>query len=105
MIDSMPKPTSGVKFGFAVGMACHIAGFVIFLLLSIISDLGALACYMIGFSQLIYMIPAVSLAYKRNANRGFIKGMWMSAGLVFLINGTCFGAGLAWISMNGPIGG
>ncbi|MFT7618015.1 MAG: hypothetical protein ACI97A_001654 [Planctomycetota bacterium] len=97
--------TSRVKLGFMIGAACHFCGMLIYLIISAFDQWGALMLFLIGFGQLLYMVPAVLFAWWRGADKEFLKGMAISAGLMLLINGTCFGVGIAWISVGGEIGG
>ena len=44
----------------------------------------------IGISQLVYVVPAVLIARKKGQFET-AKGLWIGAGITFLINVTCFG--------------
>lgn len=50
--------------------------------------LGYLACFGIGITQLIYVIPAIYLA-RAKGQSDFIKGLIIGASLVLLLNTTC----------------
>lgn len=55
---------------------------------TIISALGLIfPIFIIGLAQLIYVIP-LAVAVKRP---GFAQGVWIAAGITFLLNAACFG--------------
>ena len=47
------------------------------------------AFILIGLSQLLYVLPAVYLLH-RSGRKATIKGVWIGAGLTFLVNSACF---------------
>ena len=44
----------------------------------------------IGLSQLAYVIPQ-SLSYRKQGKSESLKGLWIGAGVTFLLNAGCFG--------------
>ena len=44
----------------------------------------------IGISQLAYVIPQ-ALSYKKQGRDECLKGLWIGAGVTFLLNAGCFG--------------
>lgn len=44
----------------------------------------------IGISQLFYVIPQ-HLAFKKQGRAACIRGLWIGAGVTFLLNAGCFG--------------
>jgi hypothetical protein len=61
------------------------------------SDAGFLSIGCIGVSQFLYVGPALWLAgRKRHANA--VRGLWIGAGITFLLNATCWAVGFAMIS-------
>lgn len=53
----------------------------------------------IGVSQLAYLVPAVIIQGKKG-RVDTVKGLWIGAGITFLVNAACFGALLASLSGN-----
>lgn len=56
--------------------------------------------FWIGISQLVYVVPAVLIARKKGQVET-AKGLWIGAGITFLINIACFGVVMASIGKNG----
>lgn len=44
----------------------------------------------IGISQLVYVVPQ-HFAYKKQGRDACIRGLWLGAGVTFLLNAGCFG--------------
>ena len=44
----------------------------------------------IGFSQLFYVVPQ-HFAFKKQGRLACIRGLWIAAGVTFLLNAGCFG--------------
>lgn len=70
------------------------AGLGLTALLHLINIVFPPAFLFIGVSQLVYMIPAVIIAYKKGY-KVTAKWMMIGAAITFLLNATCFGIILA----------
>ncbi|MBK9061656.1 MAG: hypothetical protein IPL89_00390 [Acidobacteria bacterium] len=44
----------------------------------------------IGISQLVYVVPQ-HFAFKKQGRNACIRGLWIGAGVTFLLNAGCFG--------------
>jgi hypothetical protein len=51
----------------------------------------------IGISQLFYVVPQ-HFAFKKQGRSACIRGLWLAAGVTFLLNAGCFGIVLASLS-------
>ncbi len=51
----------------------------------------------IGLSQLVYVVPQ-HFAYAKRGQRACIRGLWLGAGITFLLNAGCFGIVLLSLS-------
>ncbi len=51
----------------------------------------------IGISQLFYVIPQ-HFAFKKQGRNACIRGLWIGAGVTFLLNAGCFGIVMASLS-------
>jgi len=51
----------------------------------------------IGFSQLFYVVPQ-HFAFKKQGRNACIRGLWLGAGVTFLLNAGCFGIVLLSLS-------
>lgn len=51
----------------------------------------------IGISQLVYVIPQ-HFAFKKQGRNACIRGLWIGAGVTFLLNAGCFGIVLLSLS-------
>ncbi len=51
----------------------------------------------IGISQLVYVVPQ-HFAYAKRGQRACIRGLWLGAGITFLLNAGCFGIVLMSLS-------
>ena len=71
-------------------------GFTFLLNLSpiLIFPLMAVLWPYIGVTQLLYILPLTGW-FKKQGESEFVKGMWIGAGIVFLLNSTCWAAGFA----------
>jgi hypothetical protein len=54
----------------------------------------------IGISQLVYVIPQ-HFAFKKQGRYACIRGLWIGAGVTFLLNAGCFGLVMASLSSGG----
>jgi hypothetical protein len=54
----------------------------------------------IGISQLFYVIPQ-HFAFKKQGRNACIRGLWLGAGVTFLLNAACFGVVMASLSRGG----
>jgi hypothetical protein len=87
--DPTPASTGSIARGLGIGALLTLGGALASLLLMVIV-IGFVLFFGIGLAQLIWMIPA----YRRYAKRGeteTAKGLLIVAGLVFLLNATCWG--------------
>jgi hypothetical protein len=53
--------------------------------------------FYIGLSQLLYVVPAAIVLARRGRSQTH-KGLWIGAGITFLLNATCFGVILVSLS-------
>jgi hypothetical protein len=51
----------------------------------------------IGLSQLVYVIPQ-HFAYAKRGQKECLRGLWLGAGITFLLNAGCFGIVLFQLS-------
>ncbi len=51
----------------------------------------------IGLSQLVYVVPQ-HFVYAKRGQRACIRGLWLGAGITFLLNAGCFGIVLLSLS-------
>ena len=82
-------PEGSIFRGLGIGFLLTLAGAVISVPLMMIG-VGFLTLFGIGLAQAIWMIPA----WRRYRNRGeteTVKGLMIIAGLVFLLNASCWG--------------
>ncbi len=95
MSDGTPSSdsTSVVK-GFLLGIVLHIlfqSAFVVLVVVFVKVRFAVLwVIYLYGLTQLLYMIPAVLIAWKRRAN-SIAKGLIIAAAYAFLLNAACDG--------------
>ena len=54
-------------------------------------SLGLAAPLLIGLTQLVYMVPVIVLALRRQ-RRSLAKGLIIGAAVTFLLNAACWGA-------------
>jgi hypothetical protein len=83
-------PEGSIGRGLGIGALLTLAGAVASVPLMMIG-VGFVTLFGIGLAQLIWMIPA----WRRYRSRGeteTVKGLMIIAGLVFLLNATCWGA-------------
>jgi len=58
--------------------------------MSVLRDAALFAFFAIGIAQLFYVIPLLIWAYMKG-ERSTAKGIWIAAGVTFLLNAACFG--------------
>jgi hypothetical protein len=81
--------TGSIARGIGIGALLTLGGAVASLLLMVIA-IGFVLFFGIGLAQLTWMIPA----YRRYTKRGeteTAKGLLIIAGIVFLLNASCWG--------------
>jgi hypothetical protein len=97
-VDELTTPSTGsIARGLGIGALLTLAGAVASLPLMAVY-IGFVLFFGIGLAQLIWIIPA----YRRYAKRGeteTAKGLLIVAGIVFLLNASCWGV-LATSNMN-----
>jgi hypothetical protein len=97
-VDELTTPSTGsIARGLGIGALLTLAGAVGSLIL-MAALIGFVLFFGIGLAQLIWMIPA----YRRYTKRGeteTAKGLLIVAGIVFLLNASCWGV-LASSNMN-----
>ncbi len=88
-----------IAIGFGIGAGLHLVFQGLFFALgSTLVEQGTdpygltvlLPLFFIGGSQLVYVLPAVVIAYWRR-RPGIGQGLLLLAGLTFLINAACYG--------------
>lgn len=90
-----------VKKGFFIGCLIHLVALPILMVTGFAGDAGIIF-FFFGLVQLIYMIPAILFAKFREASSDYLKGMALSAALVFLLNAACFGIMVVGVAFGGP---
>ena len=89
----MPTKSEGSALaGFGIAIGAH------FIFQPLISILGAIpkmeflyfSVFYIGLSQLVYMIPAIIIAFSKGKPQ-LGKGLLIGAGITFLLNAACMG--------------
>ena len=80
-----------VRWGCLVGVLAHIPAQLVLMQLSSLNSI-----FLIGVSQLIYIVPLAILA-ARNSAREMVKGLLIVAGITFLLNAACFGVVFAML--------
>jgi hypothetical protein len=96
------KPHSGAGKGFLLGCGLHIVAIPLLLLISTAESSALGAVLFVGLAQLIYMIPAFFVAKSKGVSRDFLKGLVLSAVVVFILNAACFGILLVAVATSGP---
>ncbi len=104
MEDSKDKKVNvDVRRGIFVGTLIHLVGIpTVIGVIGVIAHEGAVAILFIGLLQAFYLIPAMGIARHRGASRDFMKGMALTALIIFLLNATCFGLFAASLAFSGP---
>ena len=87
----MPDPASDTS-RFAEGMVVATGGAIA--LCAVLLPLAAPVILAIGVAQLIYVVP-VALVYRNRGHMRALKGLMAGAAVIFLLNATCWGVGLA----------
>jgi hypothetical protein len=86
----MPDRGGSILVGVAIGIGISLAGLVVSAML-MMAYVGFVLVGAIGVAQALWVIPA----YRHFRSRGEPetgKGILLIAGLVFLLNATCWGA-------------
>ncbi|MBI1850663.1 MAG: hypothetical protein HYR85_10005 [Planctomycetes bacterium] len=87
--------SSSVATGVGTVFALHLIQVPFLICCSIIGfQAGMVAPLLIGASQFVYVGPALSIA-GRKGWRNAVRGMWIGAGVTFLLNAACWGLVLA----------
>jgi hypothetical protein len=84
---------STYKKGIWLGIgAAGLAHLVVQLALVLLTDFGMIFFLLIGLSQLLYLVPlSVVVLAKREYGKAMSVGIWIAAGITFLLNAACFG--------------
>ncbi|MGE5701863.1 MAG: hypothetical protein ACM32O_04990 [Clostridia bacterium] len=82
------KPYSKKDVWLGIGILA-----LLHLLISFFPD----ALFMIGIAQIVYLIPALIIAYVKK-REGIAQGLLIGAGITFLVNAACFGIVLFMLS-------
>ena len=91
------QPEGSALIGFLLSLLLHLLQIPIVIILSLFeSELLILSVLFIGVSQLVYMIPAIVIAFAKGKPQ-LGKGFLIGAGITFLLNAACFG--LIFISL------
>jgi hypothetical protein len=89
---------SSISGGVFAGMLLHVVQVPFLLCCGFLGiEAGFLAPLFIGVSQFAYVGPAVWLA-GRKGQANAVRGLWIAAGITFLLNATCWGVGFALFS-------
>jgi len=83
------RSNGSIARGLGIGALLTLAGAVASLPLMVIY-IGFVTLFGIGLAQLIWMIPAYR-RYKKRGETETAKGLLIIAGLVFLLNASCWG--------------
>jgi len=76
--------------------ALHVGAAIVVAIISAFPDfeiVGAMFFVVLGVVQLVYIIPAIVIVYRRGQPR-VVKGLILGAALTFLLNAACWG--LVW---------
>ena len=86
-----PQVEGSAWKGFGLSLLLHILQIPIALMLSLFDrDTPIFSFFFIGVSQLIYMIPAIVIAFAKGKKQ-LAKGLIIGAAVVFLLNAACTG--------------
>lgn len=97
------KANVDARKGIFDGVLIHLIGIpTITGLIGAINSQGAVALMFIGAFQAFYLVPAMGIAWYRGSSRDFMKGMAITALVVFLLNAACFGLFAASVAFGGP---
>jgi len=83
------RSNGSIARGLGIGALLTLAGAVASLPLMVVY-IGFVTLFGIGLAQLIWMIPAYR-RYKKRGETETAKGLLIIAGLVFLLNASCWG--------------
>jgi len=83
------RSNGSIARGLGIGALLTLAGAVASLPLMVVY-IGFVTLFGIGLEQLIWMIPAYR-RYKKRGETETAKGLLIIAGLVFLLNASCWG--------------
>jgi hypothetical protein len=86
----MPSGGGSILRGIAIGIAWTVAGLIGCALLVAAGGIGFIPLFGIGLAQALWMAP-VAFSYKRRGEMETVKGMLIVAGLVFMLNASCWG--------------
>ena len=90
--------------GIAIALLAPIAGFGVAASCLVVPVVGQWLCIVFGgvpgLGQLAWIVPLDRWAARRGRSR-LRKGLWIGASIVFLLNGSCWGAGLFLFSKTG----
>lgn len=85
------QPEGSALIGFLLSLLLHLLQIPIVVILSLFeSELLILSVLFIGVSQLVYMIPAIVIAFGKGKKQT-AKGLIIGAAIVFLLNAACTG--------------
>lgn len=82
------KQSTDIWIGIGMTALLHVVAAIIL----IVIDMQE-ALLLIGGTQLIYILP-VSIIYAIKKRSSVTAGMWIGAGITFLLNAACFGIGI-----------
>ena len=87
-----PKSQGNVWAGLGLTVVAHFVFQPFIAVLGMIPKMEFLyfSVFVIGLSQLVYMIPAIILAFSKGKPQ-LGKGFLIGAGITFLLNAACFG--------------
>jgi hypothetical protein len=86
-----------VFIGIALTFGLHLAAVAVLVVIAVIGNneetlfAALFFLLLIGVSQLIYMIPAILITYRRG-RRQVAKGLILGAAITFLLCGACWAA-------------
>lgn len=88
----LPKSQGNVWAGLGLTVVAHIIFQPLISLLGMIPKMEFLffSVFFIGLSQLVYMIPAIIIAFSQGKPQ-LGKGFLIGAGITFLLNAACMG--------------
>ena len=86
----MAGSRGNVGIGLLIGLLATIVGLILCAVLSVARGAGVVLYLGIGVGQALWMVP-VCLHFKSRGEIETVKGVLIVAGLVFLLNATCWG--------------
>lgn len=91
MRENVPDNSIKVGIWLGIGLAA-LAHILVALLLFAFTDYGKLPFLFIGLFQLIYLVPlSLLVLLNKRFGKSMSAGVWMAAGIAFLLNAACFG--------------